>query len=203
MVVIINPDKGRYMSSVIQTVNEHEFEKTVGKRPFVALPQEEIDRLYGAIEVFPVHQNEVAVKSGGIPLCLFVVAHHNYTWMTCKKKGRNTLSLGFSGWLLSQPNGDIFLDESIAAQAGSIFDAHVRSKGPYDVRIAGLMYDASTKFGSPRLGITCICRLRQPDRVEPVKDDLEIGRMGNGELLQKQNLFDDWSRIVIGNSVAL
>ncbi len=191
------------MSSVIQTVNEHEFEQTIGKRPFVALPQEEIDRLYGAIEVFPVHQNEVAGKSGCLPLCLFVIAHHNYTWMTCKKKGCSTLSLGFSGWLLSQPNGDVFLGESITVQARSIFDAHVRLKGPYDVRIAGLMYDESTDFCSPRSGITCICRLRQPDRVEPVKEDIDIGYMGNGELLQKQNLFDDWSRIVIGNSVAL
>ena len=191
------------MSSVIQTVNEHEFEQTVGKRPFVALPQEEIDRLYGAIEVVPVHQNEVAGKSGCLPLCLFVIAHHNYTWMTCRKKGSNTLSLGFFDNVLSQPDGDVFLGESITAQARNVFDGHVRSNGPYDVRIAGLMYDASTKIGSPRIEIACICRLRQADTVEPVEDDLDIGRMGNGELLQKQNLFDDWSRIVIENSVAL
>lgn len=191
------------MLSDVQAVNADEFERIIGKRPFVALPQEEIDRLYGAIEVFPVNRNEGDGTDDDIRLSLFVVAHYNYTWMTCIQKGTDSLSLGFSSRLLSKPGGDIFLCESITTEAKKVFDENVRANGMYDVRIAGLVYDESSAGSQTHLGITCICRLRQTFQAKPGNDDLEIGIMGNGELLQKQHRFDKWSRIVIDHIVAM
>jgi hypothetical protein len=185
------------MTITFQTIKATDFDKIIRKRPFIALPREEIDRLYGSIEVHPVNMNGCANNYETIRLFLFVAAHYNYSWITIRNKNDNTFSLGFSSPLLSSYNGDIFLDESIITEAQKIFNDNVRVNCQFDIKMSGLLYQESIESGSPRLGVSCVCRLRQSNQVALAHEAYEIVTMSNGELIQKQSQFDSRSKIII------
>jgi hypothetical protein len=191
------------MRSEIQVVNANEYGRVTGRRPFVALPQEEIDRLYASLEVLAAHQNEVEGDYGSIQLGLFVVAHHNYSWLINRNVKSNSISLGFFSHLSANSNNHLFLDDSIRTETRRVFEENVRLKTTYDVRLAGLIYDEADVFGKTHLGITCICRLRQQNQAEPMNEEFEMSIMGNGELLQRRDQFDNWSKILIENINAM
>ena len=71
-----------------------EYLERVGSRRFAALPREEIERLYGSVEVRVLERGALEESSNYLSFVTYTAAHYNYTWLTYQRAQR---SLGVSG----------------------------------------------------------------------------------------------------------
>ncbi len=192
---------------MVLTIQNETLRSVIGARPFVALPQEEIDRLHGSIEVDVTKQSEAIANPSLLQLVAITVMHYNYSWFSSSgllsgmMSEDNAASLGLMNYI--QPDGynDIFLDESLKAAAASIVNNSVETEAGYNIRLAGMLYDNSPQF-EKYFGLVFIARLRQPG-VTPKGQDAGIHFYGSGELQQNRDWFNSWSRILIDHLVAL
>jgi predicted NUDIX family phosphoesterase len=196
------------MSEPVLTVHTADLNALFGSRPFIALPQEEIDRLHASIEV-SVTEHELAEQDPSITqLMAFVAIHHNYSWLTCcssdsPEQEAHARSVGFAGHLHPEGNNGLFLDESLNASAREVIDKCLAVPMGYDIRLAGLLCDGSTRFGRMHCGLVYVARLRQPGVEDLRKGESQIRFCGTEELRQERNRFEAWSRMVIDHLIAL
>ena len=184
------------MDEKILTVRTQEFEEIIGLRPFKALPQEEIDRLYGSIEVNMTEHTLAEQNPSLLQLMVVTAFHYNYSWLISsgeinEKKTETTLSMCFVNHIQSDGYDDIFLDESIKRVASSTANHHIDIASAYDLRLAGLLLDKL------HLGLVYIFRLRQPGVIDRRNGEATIRFCGTGEIQQNRDRFDSWSRVLI------
>jgi hypothetical protein len=202
----LNLFKDVKINSRIHTINFDEYRKVIGIRPFVALPQEEIDRLYASIEIDTMAKREAYADRKRLPLSIFTVIHFNYSWFTFKSPGINDAHLRSMGFIdLVRPgsfNG-LFLDETLSKEARQIIDRNITMQAGYTIRLAGLLYQESTPPVQGHVAVLYVVRLRQPDALSAVQNMHDIVFYNNGELHLLREQFNLWSRIIIDHLTAL
>jgi len=75
-----------------------EYLERLGSRRFAALPREEVERLYGSVEVRALERGALEESADYLSLVTYTAAHYNYTWRTNQ---RAQPSLGVSGVMLA------------------------------------------------------------------------------------------------------
>ncbi len=194
------------MKESVLTLNTLELKKITGTRTFMALPKEEIDRLYASVEVQKM-EHAVADKDFSLTQLVAIVAlHYNYSWLAftidSTGKANHGSSLCTECHIPPFGNNNIFLDESLNIAACQLIDDWFIVEAGYDIRLAGLICDDSTKFGKSHLGLVFIARLRQAGVICRDDKNVNIKFHGMGELVQNREQFDSTSRVLIDHLIA-
>jgi hypothetical protein len=182
------------VSERILAVREDEYLDRVGPARFAALPREEIERLYGSVELHVLGRDALVERSGYLPLVTYTATHYNYTWLTYQRAER---SLGVSGFVLADGKSPLFLDESLQSSARLEMERAKVVSAPVDWRLAGLIND------SERLAVVYIARLRQHWSPEQNRSAVRVQCCNNGELLTERRQFEPWSQLLIDNLSSL
>jgi hypothetical protein len=182
------------VSEQILAVRADEYLERVGSQPFKALPREEIERLYGHVELHAVGRDALDQSSGYLPLVSFTAAHYNYTWLTYQRAQR---SLGVSGFVLADGEPPLFLDASLQSSARREMDRAEVLSAPAEWRLAGLINDGH------RLGLVYMAKLRQRWSPEHNRSAVRVQCCNNGELLTERRAFEPWSQLLIDNLPSL
>lgn len=177
-------------------VRRTEFRALVRGVPFVALPREEIERLYAAVEVLPVDDATLRHESEFLALHSHVAVHHNYSWLTFRRDHHRTLLL--STVLSPEGSAPLFLGEQFVALARHQVDERLGLGGSFEVRLAGILQETADGPASPsQVGLLSIARLTE----RPGRCGAEC--FGNGELRLARSEFDASSQVVIDHLDAL
>jgi predicted NUDIX family phosphoesterase len=197
------------MTEMVQTVKIIDLVRLIGHRPFVALPREEIDRLYAGVEVITVAHDQAEADPSAAQLVAFAVVHHNYTWLTLPSNGLDLAasttalrSVGVAGHIRPEGNNGLFLDDSLKAEAHRVVKIAGIGAEEYTLRLAGLLFDDSTDVGRRHLCLVYIARLRQAFTNSGADGIKDISLFGTGVLQEIRDRFDSWSRILIDHLVA-
>ncbi len=182
------------LSEPILAVRADEYLAHVGPQRFAALPREEIERLYGRVELHVLERDAPDQGSGHLPLVTYTAAHYNYTWLTYQRAQR---SLGVSGFVLADGEPPLFLDESLQSSARREMERAEVLSAPVDWRLAGLINDGH------RLGLVYVARLRQRWSPEQDRSAVRVQCCNNGELLTERREFEPWSQLLIDNLPSL
>lgn len=177
-------------------VRKSEFRPLVRQVPFVALPREEIERLYAALEVLAVDEATLRHESEFLPLHSHVAVHHNYWWLTFRHDHERTLLL--STVLSPDGSAPLFLGEQFVALARRQVGERLGIGCSFEVRLAGILQEpAGGPSSPPQVGLLSIARLTE----RPRKHGAEC--CGNGELRLARSGFDPSSQVVIDHLAAL
>ena len=182
------------MSEQVLAVRADEYLERVGSQRFVALPREEIERLYGSVELHVLGRDALDATADYLPLVTYTAAHYNYTWLTYERAQR---SLGVSGLVLADGDPPLFLDESLQSSARREMERAEALSAPVDWRLAGLINDGQ------RLGLVYIAKLRQRWSPEQNRSAVRVQCCNNGELLTMRRQFEPWSQLLIDNMPSL
>jgi hypothetical protein len=182
------------VSESILAVRADEYLKQVGAAPFVALPREEIERLYGSVELHVLRRDALDQSPWCLPLVTYTAAHYNYTWLTYRRAQR---SLGVSGLVPADGEPPLFLDESLQSSARRELEGADALSAPVEWRLAGLINDGR------RLGLVYIAKLRQRWSPEQNRSAVRMQCCGKGELLTQRHEFEPWSQLLIDNLTSL
>jgi hypothetical protein len=184
----------RHVSERIVAVRADEYLEHVGGQRYAALPREEIERLYGSVELHLLGRDALHESSGYLPLVTYTAAHYNYTWLTYQRAQR---SLGVSGFVLAGGEPPLFLDESLQVSARREMERAEALSAPAEWRLAGLINDGR------RLGLVYVAKLRQPWSPEQNRSAVRVQCCNNGELLAERPQFEPWSQLLIDNVSSL
>lgn len=169
-------------------VRAEDYVREVGERPFIGLPREEIDRLYGAIEV--LHAEE----EGCLRLATFSAIHFNYAWLTYPREQQ---TLGITAPIPREGETPVFLDRAFEQFARRAVASAVVLDEAWQWRMAGLINDGQ------QLGLVYIVRLRQRELEPRALERASLRFSGNGELRFARAEFEPWSQLLIDNLDAL
>jgi hypothetical protein len=178
----------------IVAVRAGEYLQRVGSQRFVALPREEIERLYGSVELHVPGRDALDESSGYLPLVTYTAAHYNYTWLTYQRAQR---SLAVSGFVLADGEPPLFLDESLLWSARREMERARALSAPVEWRLAGLINDGQ------QLGLVYIAKLRQRWSPEQNRSAVRVQCCNNGELRMERRQFEPWSQLLIDNVSSL
>jgi hypothetical protein len=173
----------------ILAVSVADYLEQVGPNRYVGLPREEIERLYGSVQVHARSPEELRRDKGYLPLVTFTVIHYNYTWLAFERAQR---SLGLTATVCSHGTTPPFLDDAFARTARRSLEEAGIVSGAVDWRLAGLIRES-------QLGLVYIARLRQHWSPHENRSGLRVVRCNNGELQTEQRRFDAWSQLLIAN----
>lgn len=184
----------RLLGKRILAVRTADYLEEVGTSPYIGLPREEIERLYGSVEVHSLTPDALVQESSSyLALTTYTAVHYNYSWLTFERAER---SLGLSAAVLGESDPPIFLDASFEHVARrSLDDAKILS-GSVDWRLAGLIR-------GEQLGLVYIARLRQHWSPEQNRSRDRLDTCNNGELKIERRRFDAWSQLLIDNLPSL
>lgn len=155
--------------------------------PFVGLPREEIERLYGAVEVLALDRTDPACST----LAAYAVVHYNYAWLV------GLDGAGSFGKLLPLPAANeapLFLDDALHMLARSALEPALPA-AHCDWRCAGLIHHAG------QLALVYVVRLRQRWNESAAAPALRV--ISNGELQTERARFDPFGQFLIANLAAL
>jgi hypothetical protein len=180
------------MGARVLAVRAEDYVREVGEQPFIALPGEEIERLYGTLEVLRLENADPAY----LPLATFTAIHYNYSWLTVLREQR---SLGIGAAI--QPEREApplpFLDHAFEQFARREVGSAIVLDDSWQWRMAGLINDGR------QLSLVYIVRLRQRELEPRALDRASIRFSGNGELHFARAEFEPWSQLLIENLHAL
>lgn len=174
--------------SATLAVHPDELVEVIADDDFMALPKEEIARHFATIEVVPR-------ADGLVELEAYVVAHHNYSWLTYAA-GSGRRCLGISAPLTADLADDLFLDESWCAVAARAVDQSLALPTKPEVRLAGLIN------GDP-LGVVFVARLGQREARSRDGTLPDLVFRGIGDLLHDRAHLDARSRLLVDHLEAL
>ena len=180
----------------MMAVRRTEFQTLVRGVPFLALPREEIDRLYAAIEVLAVDEETLLREPELLALHSYIALHYNYSWRTFRgRDNRRTLLL--SAVLSTEEPAPLFLGEEFVLSARREVEERLILNGSYDMRLAGILQETGDPQSRPRIGLLSIARLANRHR--------EVGSewIGNLELRHARSEFEACSQVVIDHLAAL
>lgn len=180
----------------VLAVSSAAFQALVRAAPFVALPREEIDRLYAAIEVLVVDDDMLRQNTTLLVMHGCIAVHHNYTWLTFPHAdGQRTLL--HSAALPVDGPAPLFLGDDPVRWARREIEERLHIDGGCEVRLAGLLQDADGSRVPPRVGLLLIARLASR------LTGMEAECRGNLELRAGRSQFDPPSQVVIDHLAAL
>jgi len=182
------------VSEQVLAVRADEYLARVGSQRFVALPREEIERLYGGVELHVRGRDALDESSGYLPLVTCTAAHYNYTWLTYQRAQR---SLGVSGFVFADGDPPLFLAESLQVSARREIERAEALSAPAEWRLAGLIND------DQRVGLVYIAKLRQRWSAEQYRGIVPVHCCNNGELRMERDQFEPWSQLLIDNLPSL
>lgn len=186
----------RTLPERVLAVRAADYLEHVGANRYVGLPREELERLYGSVEVHALTADELGRQSASyLTLMTYTVVHYNYTWLTFERAER---SLGLAV-TVSVPSGaepPLFLDDVFERTARRSLEESKVVSSPVDWRLAGLIYEG-------QLGLAYIARLRQHWSPEENRSDARVKRCNNGELQTDRRQFDAGSQILIDNLASI
>jgi hypothetical protein len=183
------------VSEQVLAVRAEEYVKHVGVRRFAALPREEIERLYGSVELHALERDALNRTPGYLPLVTYTASHYNYTWLTYQHAQQR--SLGVSGFVLADGEPPLFLDASLQVSARREMERAEALSAPAEWRLAGLIND------DQRLGLVYIAKLRQRWSPAQHRSAGHVQCCNNGELLAERRQFESWSQLLIDNLPSL
>jgi hypothetical protein len=163
-------------------VRTQDYVREVSPEPFIGLPREELERLYGAVSVLALDDADSAC----LPLTAYAAIHYNYSWLTGLDGAG---SLGKRVALQASDETPVFLDEVLHALARQQLEAAGLPAGPCEWRCAGLLRDDA------QLALIYVVRLRQRGDARRV--------LGNTELRFARASFDAFSQRLIDHLHAL
>lgn len=198
------------MGEQILVVRADELKKRIDFQRFLALPEEEIHKLYASVEVFAMDRDKAEHDPTYKQLVAYTAIHYNYSWLTYRRGSslgearlHGNRSMGIGGHINADDHANLFLDDHLKVAAYREVDEEVIIREKYDLRLAGLLNDDSNDVGRVHLGLVYVARLRQPDVEKREKGIAQIRFCGNGDLQQEREEFETWSQILIDNLHAL
>jgi predicted NUDIX family phosphoesterase len=198
------------MRDTVLAVRRRDLASRVRIAHFLALPSQEVHRLYAAVEVVVVERGTVERDPEYQALVTYTAVHHNHSWLTyarvagpCANPRVPQRSLGVPGDITAEDGTHIFLDDWFAVAALDSARQAVVVGDTSDVRLAGLIADPSNADTCQPLGLVYVARLREPKAVERPGRSESVRFCGPGELRGQRELFDGWSRILIDHLDAL
>lgn len=204
-----SPEKPLHPMNQVFVLRRDALEAAIGRRPFLALPTEEIQRLYGAVELEVVTTGAASDVDGGrLRLETVTVLHRNYTWHTFAEVDVTAPAVG-----TTLPNAPrrltientcdpdehcgIFLDEDLMRAARRALEPHLLAS-TYELRLGGLLVPKD----EPAVKLVYVARLK-----DSLQNVLRRGYvtvpMGSGELVTRRSEFDPIGRTLIDNLSAL
>jgi hypothetical protein len=169
-------------------VRTEDYVQQVSPLPFVGLPREELERLYGAIEVLAPDRPDASC----VQLAAYAVIHYNYAWLT-GLDGPGTLGKRVTLHASGEP--PLFLDDALHALARAELEAAGLPNAPSEWRCAGLIHH------DEQLALVYVVRLRQRWVESAAAPDLRV--VSNGELQTERKTFDGFGQHLIRNLPAL
>lgn len=171
---------------------------------FVGLPEEEAERLLGAIEVCSVTRAELANDSTWQPLVTYTAVHYNYSWFSYELTAAEKPSERRLGLCAALAASDelLFLDPRIEPRVRGTLERQLCFVGGYHLRLAGVLHSVPDARGAPP-GLMYVAKLRQPGVTSQDARLQAVRNLGNGQLREERATFDAWSRALIDNLHAL
>ena len=178
----------------ILAVRTNDYVARVGTSPYIGLPREEIDRLYGSVEVHSFTPEDlVRERASYLALTTYTAVHYNYSWLTFERAEK---ALGLSATVFGETEPPVFLDASFERVARRSLDDAKILAGLVDWRLAGLIR-------RDQIGLVYIARLRQHWSPEHNHSRDRVVAGNNGELTLGRSRFDAWSQLLIDNLAGL
>ena len=190
----------------ILVINADDFISITRARPFVALPQEEIDRLHASTELFTLPEDQAKHDPSVMQLTVLPIVHFNYSWVTLTPEttsAEKTRSLGIPACIPSEHESILFLDDELTEEAERTIRNRIRFDAGYTLRLAGILYDDSTAQSSSHPALVYVVRLHQAESIALANDGYSLSWCGTGELLLNRQAFDSASKIIIEHITAL
>lgn len=179
--------------SMVLAVRTLEFQALVRRVPFLALPREEIDRLYAAIEVLAIDDASPGRTAELSQLHSYVAVHHNYSWLTFRRPD-DQRTLVLSAAMTADRDVPLFLGGEMVGVAQRQVEVRLNLHAGYEVRLAGILQELEAGLPVPGVGLLSIARLASRTEAE---------RCGHWELRQTRSKFDSVSQVVIDHLEAL
>lgn len=180
-------------------IDTGELEEVVGRRPFVALPREEIVRLYGAV-ASRTERGATAERSPSLlSLGTLTLLHRNYTWATFANATGRALAL--PGVCDPEQHCGIFLDEDLTLASRNSLEG-VIPRDAYEVRLAGLLSQHLVEPQERWLRLVFVAQLHRPFEACRLAGAPPSVAMGSTELVQRQTELDPTSRLLVDNLTA-
>ncbi len=159
---------------------------------FRALPAEEIERLYAAVEVHACTVAELAADVDWCPLEVGVAVHHNHRWLAfCDTaQPQSPRSLLLSAPAVSRRGIPLFLDASFVDAGRELIEAHMALPGRTELRLAGLMRREPQPGARAALTLVVVARLRHAEAQAKDARLTELEFWGEGDLQRGAAEFD-------------
>lgn len=182
------------MQDPVWAVSKSAYLESVGRQRFMGLPQEEVDRLRGAVDVVAVGAQECEGHPDWLPLCTYTVVHYNYVWFTTTQPPR---ALGYRKWLSAEGSAPLFLGEALQRAAWDVVTERFSVAPPTHLRLAGLFNDGQY------LALVYVARLPQR-KIAPLHAEGEnYGFCGNQELQMEKATFEPLGQTLIDHLACL
>jgi len=175
----------------VLVVRADEYKQLLGEHAFIGLPREEVERLYGGLEVHAMERAVVERDDELLALVTLTALHYNYSWLSIEGRPR---SLGIVGELLAEGEPPLFLDESLGQVAQRSLASFIEPPDAAQWRLAGLIR-------ARRLALVYVARLRQPGVVP--REGSRVRFSGHLELRAARAEFDHFSQLLIDNQAAM
>lgn len=173
----------------------------VGRRPFVALPREEIERFHGAVDLCGVPAGALAADPDLLQVGTLAVIHRNYVWRA-GPSAAGALSLATYGTCHPGVHSGVFLGEGFAAAARRSLDPVLPAEA-YELRLAALLVHALIEPEARWVRLVYVARLRQAFR-DACRPGAEEGtQLGHGDLDERRGDLDPVSRTLLDNLPSL
>lgn len=194
------------MGEHILVVRSDELRKLADFQGFLPLSEEEVQRLYDAVDVFGMDRDKAehdptfkqlvaysAIRSGDLYLA----------YLRGKDLGEARLhgnrSIGIGGHINSDDHANLFLEDHLKVAAFREVDEEVRIQERYGLRLAGLLNDDSNDVGKVHLGLVYVADLEKPEVKKRERGIARISFETPAELRARREEFETWSQILIDN----
>lgn len=184
--------------ALVLAVVASEYLRQVGASSFLALPQEETERLFASLEVHRLCRAEAERDPRLTVLETCTLIHKNQSWLIeAKSADAGPKVWGVRQVMTAESEQPLFLDDDWQSNArravASAIDPHATGPSACEYRLAGLL-------SRQRVTLVCVARLRQsPAHRVHLGERLWLGQQ---ELLDATASFDDDSRLLIAHSAA-
>lgn len=194
------------MGEHILVVRTEELKKHADFQGFLPLAEDEVQRLYDAINVFGMDRDKAEHDPTFKQLIAYSAIRSGdqfLTYLRGKDLGEARLhgnrSIGIGGHINSDDSANLFLDDHLKVAAFREVDEEVRIPEKYNLRLAGLLNDDSNDVGKVHLGLVYVADLEEPEVKKRERGIAQISFEKPDELKARREEFETWSQILIDN----
>lgn len=189
------------MTTATLMVRASELYDRVGRRPFVALPREEIERFHAAVDLHGLRADALSADPDLLQVGTLTAIHRNHQWRAVPAAAGG-LSLATYGSCDPIDHSGVFLAEDLGLAARRSLDPVLPAEA-YELRLAALLVHALIEPEVRWLRLVYVARLRRPFR-DSCRAGVEEGaQLGHGDLLERRGELDPASRALLDNLASL